>query len=301
MTAVALLDGRVALVTGAGQGIGAAVAEDLGRLGARVLVNDLGTTGTGDGADASLAEATASRIRAAGGDAHSCAVDVGNHDEVGEMIGLAVAEWGRLDVVVNVAGILRDRMIFNLSEADWDAVIRVHLKGHFNVIKHASRHWREHREDGAARRVINFTSISGLHGSPGQPNYAAAKMGIVGLTYSCANALAKYGVTSNAISPGANTRMTMSLSDDQRISTPEEQRELSPDRVAPVVSYLASAESGWLNGRVIDVRRNRVALYNIPEQIRVIESNERWTAETVGAKMHSAFRRPAAAPLEFPF
>ena len=301
MTTVALLDGRVALVTGAGQGIGAAVAEDLGRLGARVLVNDLGTTGAGDGQDASLAEATANRIRAAGGDARSCAADVGNHDEVSEMIDLAIAEWGRLDVVVNVAGILRDRMIFNLSEADWDAVIRVHLKGHFNVIKHASRHWREHRDDGAARRVINFTSVSGLHGSPGQPNYAAAKMGIVGLTYSCANALTKYGVTSNAISPGANTRMTMSLSDDQRISTPEEQLELSPDRVAPVVSYIASAESGWLNGRVIDVRRNRVALYNIPEQIRVIESTERWTAETVGAKMRSAFRRPAEAPLEFPF
>src|SRR5262249_35429784 len=149
------------------------------------------------------------------------------------------------------AGILRDRMVFNMSEQEWDDVIRVHLKGTFNTTKFASAHWRSRRDESAQHRIINFTSVSGLHGAPGQPNYAAAKMGIVGLTYSCARSLARYGVTVNAISPGAATRMTESVPPERRRTRTAGADERSPDNVAPIVAYLASEESGWITGRII--------------------------------------------------
>ena len=154
-------------------------------------------------------------------------------------------------MLVNVAGILRDRMVFNMSEQEWDDVIRVHLKGTFNTTKFASAHWRSVRDESAQNRIINFTSVSGLHGAPGQPNYAAAKMGIVGLTYSCANALGRYGVTANAISPGAATRMTDSVPTERRRAGTATDAERSPDNVAPVVAYLASEQSGWINGQIV--------------------------------------------------
>ncbi len=140
----------------------------------------------------------------------------------------AIDQFGRLDVVVNVAGILRDQMVFNMSEQEWDDVIRVHLKGAFNTTKFAAAHWREQRDASAQNRIINFTSVSGLHGAPGQPNYAAAKMGIVGLTYSSANALAQYGVTVNAISPGASTRMTDTVPAERRRARTAHRRRTIP-------------------------------------------------------------------------
>ncbi len=140
-------------------------------------------------------------------------LDVSDHAAAEDLIKTAISEFGRLDVLVNAAGILRDRMVFNMTEQEWDDVIRVHLKGTFNTTKFAAAHWRAQRDESAQNRIINFTSVSGLHGSPGQPNYAAAKMGIVGLTYSAANSLARYGVTVNAVSPGAATRMTESVPD----------------------------------------------------------------------------------------
>src|SRR5580658_9401992 len=190
-----LLDGRVAVVTGAGRGIGRSVATLLAAEGAAVLVNDLGAALDGSGSDTGPADQVVAEITGAGGKAAASGADVCDHDAARELIESAVDQFGRLDVLVNTAGILRDRMIFNMSEQEWDDVIRVHLRGTFNTTKFAAAHWRALHDESAQNRIINFTSVSGLHGAPGQPNYAAAKMGIVGLTYSAANSLAKYGVT----------------------------------------------------------------------------------------------------------
>src|SRR6266566_2017803 len=203
---MARLDGRVAIVTGAGRGIGRSVARLLAREGASVVVNDLGGAVDGSGQDSGPAHDVVAEISEVGGKAIASGADIADFGAAENLVRTAIEEFGRLDILVNVAGILRDRMVFNMTEQEWDDVIRVHLKGTFNTTKFASAHWRSLRDESAQNRIINFTSVSGLHGAPGQPNYAAAKMGIVGLTYSCANALARYGVTANAISPGARER-----------------------------------------------------------------------------------------------
>src|SRR5580658_4208174 len=233
------LDGRVAIVTGAGRGIGRSVAILLAREGASVVVNDLGAALDGSGSDAGPAAEVVSEITESGGKAVLNGADVSDHAAAQDLVHTAIDTFGRLDVLVNVAGILRDRMIFNMTEQEWDDVIRVHLKGTFNTSKFAAAYWRDLRDESAQHRIINFTSVSSLHGAPGQPNYAAAKMGIVGLTYSCAHALAKYGVTVNAISPGAATRMTDSVPTDRRRARSAAADERSPDNVAPIVAYLA--------------------------------------------------------------
>src|SRR6201997_3705891 len=245
------LDGRVAIVTGAGRGIGRSVAVLLASEGGSGGVNDRGVAVDGSGQDTGPAHDTVAEIGQAGGKALASGADISDFAAAEGLIGTAIGEFGRLDVVVNVAGILRDRMVFNMAEQEWDDVIRVHLKGAFNTTKFASAHWRSLREEAAQNRIINFTSVSGLHGAPGQPNYAAAKMGIVGLTYSSANALGKYGVTVNAISPGAATRMTESVPEERRRARSAADDERSPDNVAPIVAYLASEASGWLTGRII--------------------------------------------------
>src|ERR1700760_914195 len=271
---MARLDGRVAIVTGAGRGIGQSVAKLLASEGASVVVNDLGAQVDGSGADSGPAHETVAAISEAGGQAVLNRRDIFRHAAAENLIRTAIEEFGRLDVLVNVAGILRDRMVFNMTEQEWDDVIRVHLKGTFNTTKFASAHWRSLRDETAQNRIINFTSVSGLHGAPGQPNYAAAKMGIVGLTYSSAHSLAKYGVTVNAISPGAATRMTASIPTERRRSglpstglPPAGDDERSPANVAPVVAYLASERSGWINGRIIPSAGYEISLYNTPEPI----------------------------------
>jgi NAD(P)-dependent dehydrogenase (short-subunit alcohol dehydrogenase family) len=279
---------RVAVVTGAGRGIGAAVAELLAAQGLAVVVNDLGVALDGSGADPGPAAAVAERIRAAGGRAVHDTGDVADHAVAAGLVTRAVEEFGRLDVLVNVAGILRDRMIFNMTEGEWDAVIRVHLRGAFNTTKHAAVHWRAAADPDAHRRVINFTSVSGLRGAAGQPNYAAAKMGIVGLTYSCANALARFGVTANAVSPGAITRMTDTMPSEKRASNLA--AAMTPENVAPVVGYLASAASDWLTGQVVSAEGFEIGLYNRPEQIRTVRSTAPWTAEGIAAAIESSFR-----------
>jgi NAD(P)-dependent dehydrogenase (short-subunit alcohol dehydrogenase family) len=294
------LDGRVAIVTGAGRGIGAAVAKQLAAEGAAVVVNDLGGDETGKGADLTPAQTVVKEITEAGGTASVSGANVADYQAVGDMIHSTIENYGGLHILVNTAGILRDKMIFNLSEEDWDAVIATHLKGHYNTIHHASQHWREQRNPEAGNRIINFTSVSGLHGAPAQPNYAAAKMGIFGLTMSCANGLIRYGVTTNAISPGANTRLSETVPEDQRGIDPAVWAQMTPDKVAPVVSYIAGPESGWLNGRIVDVRFNNVALYNIPEQVRVLTSKEPWTTESVGTQMELHFKDLAAVPIRMP-
>jgi NAD(P)-dependent dehydrogenase (short-subunit alcohol dehydrogenase family) len=284
-----LLDGRVAVVTGAGRGIGAGIARLLAAEGAAVVVNDLGVELDGSGADTGPAARMADEITAAGGTAVSDGGDVSD-PEVGErLVRTAVEKFGSLDVVVNVAGILRDRMIFNLAEQEWDDVIRVHLKGHFATIKPAAAYWREQRNPDGHYRLVNFTSVSGLYGAPGQPNYAAAKMGIVGLTYSCANALAKYGVTANAISPGAATRMTASIPTDRRRSAADAD-ENSPDNIAPIVAYLASTASDWLTGQVIGARGYEVHLMNKPAPIRHVVSDGPWQPDRLAELVERVFK-----------
>ena len=287
------LDGRVAIVTGAGRGIGRSVATLLASEGAAVVVNDLGVALDGSGTDAGPAQQVVSEITEAGGKAVASGADVSDHQAADGLIGTAIEQFGRLDVLVNVAGILRDRMIFNMTEQEWDDVIRVHLRGTFNTSKFAASHWRSLRDEAAQNRIINFTSVSGLHGAPGQPNYAAAKMGIVGLTYSLANSLGRYGVTANAISPGAATRMTDSVPDERRrMPTSNASDERSPDNVAPVVAYLASERSKFLTGQVIHSAGYEVSLYNKPTPLIRLIGNEPWGEEQLAAQIERSF--PAA-------
>jgi len=284
------LDGRVVVITGAGRGIGASIARLVASLGARVVVNDLGVELDGSGGDAGPAEQMAKQIKAEGGEAIANGADITDPDAAEGLIRTAIDTYGSLDVLVNVAGILRDRMIFNMSEQEWDDVIRVHLKGHFNTIKPAAAWWRDQRNPDGHYRLINFTSVSGLFGAPGQPNYAAAKMGIVGLTYSCANSLGKYGVTANAISPGAATRMTQSVPDDRRRGPARSDVERSPDNVAPIVAYLASVDSDWLTGRVIGASGYDVMLFNNPEPVRQLTATSRWDVDQLAAQVERVFK-----------
>src|SRR5450755_860881 len=283
------LDGRVAVVTGAGRGIGRSVAMLLAREGASVVVNDLGAQLDGSGSDGGPAEQVAQEIGKAGGKAVASGADICDHAAAEGIIRTAIEEYGRLDVLVNVAGILRDRMIFNMTEQEWDDVIRVHLKGTFTTMKFASAHWRSLRDESAQNRVINFTSVSGLHGAPGQPNYAAAKMGIVGLTYSAAHSLAKYGVTVNAISPGAATRMTESVPTGRRRRRITSAQEFSPDNVAPIVAYLASEQSGWISGRIVHTSGFEIALYSNPEPLVRLIGTAPWDPDDLAEQVEKSF------------
>ncbi len=292
MSRMGTLDGRVAIVTGAGRGIGRSTALLLAAEGASVVVNDLGGNVDGSGADVSPAQQVVDEIASAGGNAIASGADISDHAAAEELIKSAIGEFGQLDVLVNVAGILRDRMIFNMTEQEWDDVIRVHLKGTFNTSKFASAHWRSLRDENAQNRIINFTSVSGLHGAPGQPNYAAAKMGIVGLTWSCANALAKYGVTVNAVSPAAATRMTDSIPTDRRRTDrpSDEDNRRSPDNVAKVVAYLASERSGWLTGRIVHSAGYEVSLYNNAAPVVRLLSEQPWQLDELAEQVERSFR-----------
>ena len=286
---MAPLDGRVAIVTGAGRGNGRSVARLLASEGASVVVNDLGGDVDGSGASTGPAHDVVAEIAETGGKAIANGADISDHVAAEQLVESAIEQFGRLDVLVNVAGILRDRMVFNMTEQEWDDVIRVHLKGTFNTTKFASAHWRSLREESAQNRIINFTSVSGLHGAPGQPNYAAAKMGIVGLTWSSANALARYGVTVNAISPGAMTRMTASVPTERRRRARPDENEWSPDNVAPIVAYLASERSGWITGRIIHSSGYEVSLYSNPEPVSRLIGTGPWDADTLAEQVERSF------------
>jgi NAD(P)-dependent dehydrogenase (short-subunit alcohol dehydrogenase family) len=265
------------------------VAVLLASEGASVVVNDLGGAVDGSGRDIGPAHEVAAEIGEAGGKAIASGADISDFTAAEGLVGTAIEEFGRLDVLVNAAGILRDRMVFNMTEQEWDDVIRVHMKGTFNTTRFASAHWRSLRGEAAQNRIINFTSVSGLHGSPGQPNYAAAKMGIVGLTYSSARSLARYGVTVNAISPGAATRMTESVPTERRRVRTASADARSPDNVAPVVAYLASERSGWITGRIIHSAGYEISLYNNPEPVSRIIGTGPWDPDLLSEQVERAF------------
>ncbi|MGX9792970.1 SDR family NAD(P)-dependent oxidoreductase [Mycobacterium sp. MMS18-G62] len=289
------LDGRTALVTGAGRGIGAAVAEGLAAEGATVMVSDAGVGVDGTGHDAGPAEAVVAAINERGGKAFPDATDITDFAACADLIARAANTLGGLDVVVNAAGILRDGMVFKMTEQDWDAVVAVHLKGTFNVTRHAAGWWRENR--GGQYRLVNFTSMSGLQGAPSQPNYAAAKMGIVGLTFSCANALRNYGVTSNAIAPIAGTRMTQGIKGGGSMDYSDSNVRLSPKNCVPPVAYLASTQSDWLNRRVIFAGNGRISLMSNPVVEReIVSATGTWDIPTAFAEIETSFKEAVLWP-----
>jgi NAD(P)-dependent dehydrogenase (short-subunit alcohol dehydrogenase family) len=274
----------VAVVTGAGRGIGRGIALELGRQGAKVVVNDLGASVEGEGADQTPAQQVVDEIVAAGGTAEANYADVSDHRQAEDLVRQALTSYQGLDILINVAGILRERMIFNMTEQEWDDVIRVHLKGTYNTTHFASIHWRTERKGGY--RLINFSSTAGINGSPGQPNYAAAKAGLIGFTKSCANALARYGVTANAIAPGAATRMTdrglrnrEAMMAGQRESEAVEGSERDPENVAPAVVFLCTEAAANVSGRVVGASGYQITLYSdiVPE--RQIFGTARWDVD----------------------
>jgi NAD(P)-dependent dehydrogenase (short-subunit alcohol dehydrogenase family) len=281
-----ICDGRVAIVTGAGRGIGRGHALELGRQGALVVVNDLGSAVDGTGSDGGPARAVADEIRDLGGTAIVNGDDVSSWDGAQALVAGAIETFGRLDVLVNNAGILRDRMLVNMTEEEWDAVIRVHLKGTFAPTHFAAAYWRERSKAGDAvdARVINTSSTSGLFANPGQTNYGAAKSGIATFSIIAAKELGRYGVTVNAIAPGALTRMTENLPRAGARPAPadNEWSERSPENIAPLVTWLASAESAGVTGQVFLVSGGRIAIAKPWERGPGVDRGARWDPAELG-------------------
>ena len=247
-----LCDGRVCIITGAGRGIGREYALMLAAHGAKVVVNDLGGARDGTGASLGPAEEVVQEIVAGGGEAIANGDDISDFAGAKRMIDAAVARFGKLDVLINNAGILRDRMLVNMAEAEWDAVIKVHLKGTFGPAHHAAAYWRDLVKQGQKvdARIINTTSVSGIYGNAGQTNYGAAKAGIAAFTIIASRELRRYGITVNAIAPGALTRMTEDLGMGQMDE--ESKARMHPRWIAPIVTWLASADSAGVSGRVFE-------------------------------------------------
>jgi NAD(P)-dependent dehydrogenase (short-subunit alcohol dehydrogenase family) len=276
------LEGKVAVVTGAGRGIGRGVAKLLASQGAAVVVADVGAALDGDGEDTTPAAQVVEEISELGGRAVASYHSVATMEGGENIVKTAMEEFGRLDIVVTAAGILRDRMLFNMSEQEWDDVMGVHLKGTFSVVQPASQIFKEQ----GSGRIVTFSSVSGLYGYGGQANYGAAKDAIAGFTRVVAKDLARHGVTANAISPGASTRMTDSIPDSTKdmrkgefLPPPEGTLTTEPEQVAPMIAWLASDQAEDVTGRIFHTVGNRVSLMNSPEQGRSIHKAGRWTVE----------------------
>jgi NAD(P)-dependent dehydrogenase (short-subunit alcohol dehydrogenase family) len=279
-----ICEGRVAIVTGAGRGLGREHALELARQGAKVVVNDLGTSGAGEGASSGPAEEVVSLIKELGGEAVTNADDVADFEGARRMVAQAVETFGALDVLVNNAGFLRDRMLVNTSEEEWDAVVRVHLKGHFAPLRHAASYWRDEAKAGRARaaRVVNTSSGAGLQGSIGQGTYSAAKAGIAGLTLVAAAELGRYGVTVNALAPAARTRMTEAAFAESMARPDSGFDAMDPANVSPVVAWLASEDSGDVTGRVIEIEGGRICVEDGWRHGPARDLGRRWESAEVG-------------------
>ncbi|MFK4102354.1 SDR family oxidoreductase [Streptomyces sp. NPDC019531] len=279
-----ICDGRVVVVTGAGRGLGRAHALAFAAEGARVVVNDLGVGLDGTPAPDSPAFLVAEEIRAAGGEAVAHGGDIATPDGAASLIQAALETYGRLDTLVNNAGFLRDRMLVNLDEDDWDAVMRVHLKGHFLPLKHAAAHWRTEAKTGRtpAARIVNTSSGAGLSGSVGQGNYSAAKAGIVGLTLVAAAELARYGVQVNAIAPAARTRMTERTFAGTMTAPSDGFDAMAPENVSPLVVWLGSEASGGVTGRVFEVEAGRITVMEGWRPGPSADKGSRWTPSEAG-------------------
>jgi NAD(P)-dependent dehydrogenase (short-subunit alcohol dehydrogenase family) len=273
-----ICEGRVAVVTGAGRGIGRSHALELARQGARVVVNDLGGDVDGSGRSIGPAAEVVEEIRGMGGDAVENGDDVSDWEGAQRLVNTAVEAFGRLDVLINNAGILRDRMLVNMSLEEWDSVMQVHLRGTFAPSRWAATYWRERTKAGEANdaRIINTSSSSGIYGNVGQTNYGAAKAGIAAFTVIAAKELARYGVTVNAIAPGALTRMTAGLRPDAPQPKPDEFDERSPDNVAPLVVWLASSRSAAVTGRVFNVAAGRISVAEGWHAGPGVDKGDRW-------------------------
>jgi NAD(P)-dependent dehydrogenase (short-subunit alcohol dehydrogenase family) len=278
-----MLEKRVAIITGAGRGIGREHALLFASLGAKVVVNDLGGAADGSGSDTSAAQAVADEIVALGGEAVASTDSVSNFEAAERLVARAVEAFGELHVVVNNAGILRDRMLVSMSEKEFDDVIAVHLKGTFNVTRHAAEYWREKSKggDGGDRAIVNTSSGSGLHGNVGQTNYAAAKAGIAAMTIVNAAELKRYGVRANCIAPIARTRLTLQT---PGMSEGMGQPVFDPENVSPVVAYLA-AEACPFNGQVFSVYGGSVGIYAGWSIAEEVTTEGRWEVDQLAKAM----------------
>ncbi|MER5207426.1 SDR family oxidoreductase [Streptomyces sp. NPDC002825] len=280
-----LCNGRVVIVTGAGRGLGRAHALAFAAEGARVVVNDLGVGLDGTGGGAGPADEVVDEIKAAGGEAVAHGGDIATTDGAASLVATALDAFGRLDTLVNNAGFLRDRMLVNLDEDDWDAVMRVHLKGHFLPLKHAAAYWRAEAKAGRTpdARVINTSSGAGLLGSVGQGNYAAAKAGIVGLTLVAAAEMSRYGVQVNAIAPAARTRMTeQTFAETMAAPGAGAFDAMAPENVSPLVVWLGSAASAGVTGRVFEAEAGRITVMEGWRPGPTADKGARWTPTEAG-------------------
>ncbi|MFK0211407.1 SDR family oxidoreductase [Streptomyces sp. NPDC090298] len=280
-----LCNGRVVVVTGAGRGLGRAHALAFAAEGAKVVVNDLGVGLDGTGGGAGPAQQVVDEITAAGGEAVAHGGDIATTDGAASLVATALDAFGRLDTLVNNAGFLRDRMLVNLGEDDWDAVMRVHLKGHFLPLRHAAAHWRAEAKAGRepVARVINTSSGAGLLGSVGQGNYAAAKAGIVGLTLVASAEMGRYGVQVNAIAPAARTRMTeQTFAETMAAPTGSAFDAMAPENVSPLVVWLGSAASAGVTGRVFEAEAGRITVMEGWRPGPTADKGGRWTPREAG-------------------
>jgi len=284
MSARLLCEGRVVIVTGAGRGLGRAHALAYAAEGARLVVNDLGVGLDGTPGPDSPARQVVDEIRAAGGEAMAHGGDIATTEGAASLVSAALETYGRLDTLVNNAGFLRDRMLVNLDEDDWDAVLRVHLKGHFLPLKHAAAHWRAEARAGRTpqARVVNTSSGAGLLGSVGQGNYSAAKAGIIGLTLVAAAEMGRYGVQVNAIAPAARTRMTEQTFAETMTAPGSGFDAMAPENVSPLVVWLGSAASAGVTGRVFETEGGRITVMEGWRPGPTADKGARWTPSEAG-------------------
>jgi NAD(P)-dependent dehydrogenase (short-subunit alcohol dehydrogenase family) len=296
-----ICENRVVIITGAGRGIGRAHALEFAKQGAKVVVNDLGSAADGSGKTEGPAAEVVSEIRAAGGQAIANADDIADWEGARRLIAAAIDTYGRLDVLVNNAGFTRDRMLVSASEEEWDAVIRVHLKGHFAPTRHAAAYWRDRSKAGEKldARIINTSSGAGLLGSVGQGAYSAAKAGIAALTLVEAAELGRYGVTANAIAPAARTRMTETVFADM-MKKPETGFDvMAPENIAPLVVWLGSSESRDVTGRVFECAGGAISVAEGWREGPKVDRGARWDPREVGAAVGDLLGR--AAPSKKPY